>query len=616
MTEWSMMRHDLKTAIDILELPNYIKTSAYVRRDESSPLRNLDRLELNADSVIRLERRLNVCYVRACVLKLDDADWFALKKGSDFVHDHAHHVGSEILLPLECRIKVRMLDRNGGKLYRTVREIAADFPRFVRAEQDTVAATLGNSGHHVVSRGSVLELDRVTKSCRALRGFREDYLICRELEKSTEIAFTLFTPVLFRKAADRTKYLLKDFVEHLPLPQCVECLDSNPYDVVCESDDEARDLLTMLNGPLELRAIQVVEYVVGFVLERKSIIAIPLIDSFLEAALVYIPLHSSVPATQTDVESPVDYETMLEKLYLLYADNQLPVLLKGQPEGAFSYEEEDDLSIYHAMSAPEIDVESGSQSASEGRRRRIQSTGEMDRKNPKQRTGLESRGLKSYISVLSRRMKSTASQLLFGEEIHRHDSNLSRNSCSRSQPDLTQRLSSRASDLEPRSGFICYLDTSLKTDDMKISSNSDHSFLNTESERKGIHFDETDKISSQTLNFINADKLIEANLTSGFCDVTYADISGPNNNNQLCHLNYSTADSLKDELNENYKKTDQYSSCTNSRNNDNKTDVVYAKVDKGRARNASRALYASVDMSKKTRNFKPHNCDICRHNLT
>lgn len=122
-----MMRHDLKTALDILELPNYIKTSAYVRRNESLPLRNLDKLDLNADSVIRLERRVNVCYVRACVLKLDDADWFALKKGSDFVHDHAHHVGSEILLPLECRMKVRLLDRNGGKLYRTIREVCRIF---------------------------------------------------------------------------------------------------------------------------------------------------------------------------------------------------------------------------------------------------------------------------------------------------------------------------------------------------------------------------------------------------------------------------------------------------------------------------------------------------------
>lgn len=165
-------------------------------------------------------------------------------------------------------------------------------------------------------------------------------MIFRELEKSTEIAFTLFTPVLFRKAADRTKYLLKDFVEHLPLPQCVECLDSNPYDVVCESDDEARDLLIMLNGPLELRSIQVVEYVVGFVMDRKSIIAIPLIDDFLEAAMVHIPLHSSLAATQSDVDSPVDYESMLEKLYLLYADNQLPVILKGHAEAAFSYEEE------------------------------------------------------------------------------------------------------------------------------------------------------------------------------------------------------------------------------------------------------------------------------------
>lgn len=152
---------------------------------------------------------------------------------------------------------------------------------------------------------------------------------------------------------------------------------------------------------------------------------------------------------------------------------------------------------------------------------------------------------------------------------------------------------------------------------MKISvTNSNHSCLKTVSEPEGSYLDETDKISSQTFAVINSDKLTEANLTSGFMDVTYADISEPKKNNQLCHLNYSMADSFRDELHENCHKNEQYLSGTNSQNNGDTTDVVYAKVDKGRSRTAGRALYASVDMSKKTRNLNPHSCDICRLNLT
>lgn len=233
-------------------------------------------------------------------------------------------------------------------------QVIEDFPRFVRVDKDTVCGSPGIKATQIVEKGTILELDRVTKSIQNIRGARETYLICLDNSNSRELAFRQLAPIQFTKVPDMTKDNLKEFVEHLPLPQVVEFLNINPYDVISVDDDDARDLLVMLAGPIELLSLQIDHYIVGKVDEDDvdvcDIIAVPANENVIKSFYVHIPVErDSDYRASTSAGEYVDlavcddrlFNCLEQKLYLRYTDDETPLFVRTSNSEIFRYEVED-----------------------------------------------------------------------------------------------------------------------------------------------------------------------------------------------------------------------------------------------------------------------------------
>lgn len=127
MTQWSVLKYDLRTALDVLGLPCNVQ----VAEDElPTSYRDLCGTGYARDvrrpcvRTIRLEKKICTCYVRARVLDIDDVDWFICKKGREYYKQRSRFVNREILISLDCSSKVRLSDKDGGKLYTSIREVS------------------------------------------------------------------------------------------------------------------------------------------------------------------------------------------------------------------------------------------------------------------------------------------------------------------------------------------------------------------------------------------------------------------------------------------------------------------------------------------------------------
>lgn len=348
----SEMKYDLKTCTDIHGMPFRARIVDEYLNDNTSDERALTTGQ-TAGFEVRFEKIVCVCYVRAKVIDLPDVDWFLKEKGTDFVTSRALFSGTEILIPLEYNGRVRLYHRNGGKQYFSVREVTEDFPRYVRVEKDTICASPNVSAPQIVHKGTVLELDRVTKTVQTIRGSRETYLICKDFENKRELAFRLLSPVHFASMPDMTTYVLKDFIQHLPLPQTVEFLDVNPYDVISVYDDDSQDLLVLLSAPLKLLSLQMENFLVGKTVNYDStcdIVAIPAKDHILKSMFVYLPLVSeggchgnedgSGHYVSLNVISEQSYDCLHQKLYLRFAGEDTLLVVRPQSDGFTRYEVE------------------------------------------------------------------------------------------------------------------------------------------------------------------------------------------------------------------------------------------------------------------------------------
>ena len=206
----------------------------------------------------------------------------------------------------------------------------------------------GSTVCQIVVKGTVLELDRLTQDSKSVRGFRESFLICKDKSKSRELAFRLMSTCKLSKLSDISSYSVKELIERLPLPQTVEFLVSNPYDVVSASDVEAADLLTILSGPLELLSLKIQEYLVGHVIGAETVVGFPWREEVLEQVLVNIPVSpktGSIRDVYNDAFDSVAYEEVFDKLYLLYADQSSAVVLNNDcsaPVSQYDMMEESD----------------------------------------------------------------------------------------------------------------------------------------------------------------------------------------------------------------------------------------------------------------------------------
>lgn len=131
--QWSVLRYDLKTALDILGLPCHVQVADdQLTTNDSRLSRQLRGNDgdigavdtgLSLPNIIRIEKKICTCYVRARVLDIDDVEWFIFKKGVDYYKQHSKFVNKEILIALDCSSKVRLKDKGGGKIYTTIREV-------------------------------------------------------------------------------------------------------------------------------------------------------------------------------------------------------------------------------------------------------------------------------------------------------------------------------------------------------------------------------------------------------------------------------------------------------------------------------------------------------------
>lgn len=127
MTQWSVLRYDLRTALDVLGLPCNVQVAgdelmpSYRDQCEIGHARDVGR---QCVKTLRLEKKICTCYVRARVLDIDDVEWFIYKKGREYYKQHSRFVNREILISLDCSSKVRLSEKDGGKLYTSIREVS------------------------------------------------------------------------------------------------------------------------------------------------------------------------------------------------------------------------------------------------------------------------------------------------------------------------------------------------------------------------------------------------------------------------------------------------------------------------------------------------------------
>lgn len=477
---WSVMKYDLKTGLDILGLPCSVRMMAQCQDTDIPDIQDFT-TERNSGCDVKFEHNVCVCFVRARVVDLPDVDWFLKKKGAEFVTSHALFSGTEILIPLEYNGRVRLYHRDGGKQYYSVREVIEDFPRYVRVEKDTICASPNVSAPQIVYEGTLLELDRVTKTVQTVRGSRETYLICRDDENQRELAFQLSAPVHFTSVTDTTKSSLKEFIEHLPLPQTVEFLNVNPYDIVSCDDDDSKDLLTLLDAPLELLNLQMENFLVG---RREhcdynecDIVAVPARNDVLENTFVHVPLDSQGDCQSrynngdhvalADINEQI-YDCLRQKLYLRLAGDDSVLVLRQNFDGLTGYEAESqpdtppvpdksETLLKHAVSARDIQehLAGPGKCNKHGRRKRIFSENDVDQCSDQNRLSEGGRGLRAYLCQLSRRVKKAA--FIFDTKT------ISNVDGWESDTDVNMSVRNKKSDqtkrkAEFKSGFICYID--------------------------------------------------------------------------------------------------------------------------------------------------------------
>ena len=215
--------------------------------------------------------------------------------------------------------------------------MAEDFPRLVQVDQDVACLSPGEDKPQVVRKGTLLQLDRLTKSTQMIRGMSETYLLVFEVGTGKEYAFPLLCAIQFTEVVDTFKYTLKEIIDQLPLPRTVQFVGVNPHDVIVVDDEEAVDVLSIVDGPLEIVGMRRVEMLIGlykdYVTEQIEMVAIPKEDSLFESISVHIPSSCLVNNDKTFADKVIpekcNLELLQEKLYVLYVDDIVPAFLKN-----------------------------------------------------------------------------------------------------------------------------------------------------------------------------------------------------------------------------------------------------------------------------------------------
>ena len=171
-----------------------------------------------------------------------------------------------------------------------------------------------------------------------IRGMSETFLMFFEVGTGKEYGFPLMCAIHFTEVEDTFKYTLKEVIDQLSLPRRVQFVSINPYDIILSDDEEALDLITILDGPVEIIGIRRLEMLVGLCLDHDTrkyeMVAIPKDDSILDDIRVHLPsktlCDNDISFMDKEMPSRAKRDLLRSKLYAFYVDDLMPVFLNNE----------------------------------------------------------------------------------------------------------------------------------------------------------------------------------------------------------------------------------------------------------------------------------------------
>ncbi|KAL3867926.1 hypothetical protein ACJMK2_040768 [Sinanodonta woodiana] len=273
-----------KKCVESLGFPCILTVKRDIFNSDPYDLEN-ESLELCPGTVIKLFAELSLPSVRLKIEKLHNPKNVSKERGKDFVSDRSPFEGSEINIPLNFKGNVKRLRNTGmGRKYESVSKLMEDLPSCVQALDKFSCVSHGTKAPVTIGKGTKLVPARnLQKNPTDTASI--DQLICI-LENGNEIAIPENCKVRFVVVEDDKTFTVRDIVEKLTLPQAVQFETVFPENVVSRDDEEACNLMYMLDGPVSVISVERTDVYVGC-LSRMSGKYIPFILPVLHEVEVY-----------------------------------------------------------------------------------------------------------------------------------------------------------------------------------------------------------------------------------------------------------------------------------------------------------------------------------------
>ncbi|XP_045159053.2 uncharacterized protein LOC123524707 [Mercenaria mercenaria] len=200
-------------------------------------------------------------FARVKVLSFYDNEKMQTENGAEYVLEHDTFIGNEYLMPLKFPGKVKLVRRPGSSgRYLTIKQVIADCPSFVKADNDAKAYISSDMKKVVtVPAKTVLELKRIFTKADA-NGM---YLECSDGLKT--YTFNEHDSINFTVIEKNTLYSLEE-LPHMPvLPKVVLFHGVTPHDIVLKDSALRSAMCTFVDGPVEILRFVSVEYLTCWV---------------------------------------------------------------------------------------------------------------------------------------------------------------------------------------------------------------------------------------------------------------------------------------------------------------------------------------------------------------
>ncbi|KAH3880550.1 uncharacterized protein LOC127878434 isoform X2 [Dreissena polymorpha] len=214
------------------------------------------------DAELLIDKLDQVKYARIKVIPFTKEERVVAFKGSEFVRRRSELVGREFFLPAEYHGHVRCIPRPGyRKSFTAISQVLQDMPRYVKVCVDTQSCLTSGEldlGPKVCS-GTVLLLRKIYTVKDSI--FR--YLICSVGEQ--HFHFREDQQVKMETLGDGQLHHWSELENLAMLPVCVQFEYTNPNEIVCNDDEAAETLLTILTGPIEVTQFVTSDMLLGWI---------------------------------------------------------------------------------------------------------------------------------------------------------------------------------------------------------------------------------------------------------------------------------------------------------------------------------------------------------------